>query len=286
MNTFLPTIYVISDSVGITAKTLARAAASQFGETDPHIELLSEVRSFDEVRTFLNHHRVLHRRIHGISNMLLFYTLVEKDLIRQLNEYLELAPEIVAVDLMSDAIDAIAKVSNMAPRAIPGGVHATNERYFQRISALEFTLAHDDGLLPQDLTQAEIVIIGVSRTSKTPTSIYLGLEGYRVANIPLIAHMKPPEELFLVDRTRIFGLITSESTLVDIRRRRIGPDMLGDSAYANIEAVREELREARALMNRLGCTIINTQNRAIEETAREIMRFYDADHPQVNASYY
>ena len=280
MNNVLPTIYVISDSVGITAQTLVRAAASQFEEPDPNIELLSEVRSFDEVRDFLNHQRVMHRRAHGMTEMLLFYTLVEKDIIRQLDEYLALAPEIVAVDLMGDAIDAIARVSGVAPHALPGGVHATNERYFQRISALEFTLAHDDGLLPQDLPSAEIVIIGVSRTSKTPTSIYLGLEGYRVANIPLVAHIPPPKELFDVDRTRIFGLITSESTLVDIRRQRIGPGMSATSAYANVEAVREELREARALMSRLGCTVINTQNRAIEETAREIMRCYDADHPQ------
>ena len=286
MNNTLPTIYVISDSVGITAQTVARAAASQFGEPDPHIELLSEARTFDEVRDFLNRERVMHRRAHGMTEMLLFYTLVEKDIIRQLNEYLESAPEIVAVDLMSGAVDAIAKVSGMVPRALPGGVHAINERYFQRISALEFTLAHDDGLLPKELTQAEIVIIGVSRTSKTPTSIYLGLQGYRVANIPLVAHIKPPEELFSVDRTRIFGLITSESTLVDIRRRRIGPDMLGSSNYANLETVREELREARALMDQLGCTIINTQNRAIEETAREIMRYYDADHPQANVHLY
>ena len=275
----LPPIYVISDSIGITAKTVVRAATSQFGQTDPDIELLSEAKSFDEVRSFLNLNRVMHRRRYGMTEMLLFYTLVDKDLIRQLQEYLAMAPEIVAVDLMSGVINAISRVSGQEPHLVPGGVHATDERYFQRISALEFTLAHDDGVLPQDLPLAEIVIIGVSRTSKTPTSIYLGQEGYRVANIPLIAHMEPPKELFKVDRTRIFGLITSESALVDIRRRRMGEAGSTTSSYTSIDAVREELQEARNLMNRLGCTIINTYNRAIEETAQLIMRHYDADHP-------
>ncbi len=272
----LPTIHIISDSMGITARTVAAAAASQFGCTTPNIELLSNVRSFDEVRDFLNKHRVLHRRLYGSSSMVLFYTIVEDDVLAQLKRYLEDHPEIEAVDLMSDAVGAIAKVSKEHPNFRPGEVHATDENYFRRIAALEFTIAHDDGLRPQDLPEADIVIIGVSRTSKTPTSIYLGQEGYRVANIPLVLGVNPPRELFAIDRTRIFGLMTTEDVLCDIRRNRMG--RAGAAHYADREAIRRELKSARDLMKRLDCKVINTKNRAIEETAQKIIRQYSLTH--------
>ena len=181
----LPTIHVVSDSVGLTAQALARAAAAQFGVTNPNIEVLPHVRSFEEVKQFIAEHGQLHKRLKGDENLLIFYTLVDGDLRRSLSDYCESLPNVVAVDLMTDAMNAIAKLSGQTPSKRPGGLHVADQHYFRRIEAIEFTIAHDDGRNPQEMTQADIVLLGVSRSSKTPTSIYLAQQGYKVSNIPL-----------------------------------------------------------------------------------------------------
>lgn len=278
----LPTIHVISDSMGITARTLTRAATSQFGNPDPKIELLPNVQSFDQARKFLEEQRVIHERLYGDDQILLFYTLVEGELKERLKAYIAENSNIVAVDLISDAVHAISEVSGCKPTYGPGGTHVTDAHYFHRISALEFTIAHDDGQRPQDLPQADIVILGVSRTSKTPTSIYLGQQGYRVANVPIVPGVQPPAEIYEVDRSRLFGLMTTPDVLVGIRRTRMGSLVGSSERYANFDIVREELEHARMVMRGLGCIVINTEDRAIEETAQEIMRRYNAVYP--NAS--
>ena len=271
----LPTVHVISDSMGITAKTLTRAATSQFGESNPSIEQLSNVKTFDEVQAFLEDQRRLHEQLYGDGRLLVFYTLTEGVLKEQLEGYIARHGNIVAVDLIGDAVHAISEFTGRKPHYGPGGTHVTDERYFHRIAALEFSIAHDDGQSPQDLPQADIVIVGVSRTSKTPTSIYLGQQGYRVANVPLVAGIALPGEIYDVERSRIFGLMTTPEVLSGVRRTRMGSLAGASTRYADIGAVREELLNARAVMRRLGCVVINTENRAIEETAQEIMRRYD-----------
>lgn len=262
--------------MGITARTLTRAATSQFGNPDPKIELLPNVRSFEMARKFLEEQRELHSRLYGDERILLFYTLVEGELKDRLKAYIDENPNIIAVDLISDAVRAISEFSGCKPTYGPGGTHVTDAQYFHRISALEFTIAHDDGQRPQDLPRADIVILGVSRTSKTPTSIYLGQQGYRVANVPLVPGVQLPEEIYKVDRSRMFGLMTTPDVLVGIRRTRMGSLVGSSERYADFEIVRDELEHARTIMRGLGCIVINTENRAIEETAQEIMRRYDA----------
>jgi len=275
----LPTVHVVSDSMGITAKTLTRAATSQFGESNPNIEQLSNVKSFEEVRSFLEQQCALHRELYGNDKLLLFYTLVEGEVKEQLEAYIAENPNITAVDLIGNAVHAISEFSGILPEYGPGGTHVTDAHYFHRIAALEFSIAHDDGQGPQDLPSADIVIVGVSRTSKTPTSIYLGQQGYRVANVPLVAGIGLPEEIYDVDRARIFGLMTSPDVLCGIRRTRMGNLAGSSTRYADIGSVREELTYARNVMRQLGCTVINTENRAIEETAQEIMRLYNERFP-------
>lgn len=276
----LPTIHIISDSVGVTAQTLARAAAAQFGETNPAIETLPKVRSLDEIERFLEDHADLHADLYGSRMLLVFYTLVDRDLSNALAEYAANHDNIVAVDLLSHAIDAVAKASGRTPMRRPGSLHVADQHYFARIEAVEFTIAHDDGRNPQDLAKADIVIIGVSRTSKTPLSIYLSQQGYKVANVPLDMHTAPPKELYDVDRTRLFGLMTTADVLVSIRQRRLGNASGVASSYADPEYVYEDLDQARALMRKLGCIVIHTENRAVEETAQEILRYYERAHPQ------
>ena len=276
----LPTIHVISDSMGNTAKTIARSAASHFGELDPNITVLPYVRSFDQIRSFLEEEQRLHRQMYNDDRIIVYYTLVIQELRDALESYLADHPNIYAVDVLSDSIAVIEQVSGKTHNPAPGEQHKINDQYFQRIEAIEFTVSHDDGLLTQDLPEADIVILGVSRTSKTPTSIYLGQQGYKVANVPLVEGLELPKEVYEVDRERLFGLITDPSVLVGVRKSRMG-GQLGQSRYADIDAVTLELDRARTIMRGLGCVIINTKDRAIEETAQEILRHYNAAFPRI-----
>lgn len=284
----LPTIHVISDSVGITAQAVARAAASQFGVTEPSIEVLAKVKSFEQVRDFLEEHTRHHQEVFGDPSMLVFFTLVNGDMRDKVAAYVENHPTIVAVDLMTDAVNAIAKMSGQQPTHTPGSLRAVNEEYFRRIEALEFTIGHDDGRNPEDLTRADIVLIGVSRSSKTPLSIYLAQQGYRVANVPLDPTTEPPEQIFDVDRTRLFGLMITPEVLLDIRRKRLkkaagknggGQFTMLAQNYADPEYIYRDLEASRALMRRLGCIVVHTEGRAVEETAQEILRYYERSHP-------
>ncbi len=283
----LPTIHVISDSVGATAVALARAAAGQFGITEPYIETLSKVRDFVEIEAFLDRHQRHHLERFGNGGIVVFYTLVDA----QLREQVRAACEkrgIFGVDIMSAPLNALSEASGMVPSRDPGMMRMVDDHYFRRIAAMEFTVDHDDGRNPQDLPQADIVLLGVSRSSKTPISIYMGLEGYKVANVPLALGMEPPAEIYQCDPSRIFGLMTTPEVLVGIRRRRLGTSGRGAgsvaASYAEPEMVYQDLEEARALMRKLGCIVVRTDNRAVEETAQEILRYYEMAHPQKKVS--
>lgn len=278
--TALPTIHVISDSVGLTGQAVARAAASQFGESNPRIEVLPKVDSFEEIVQYLTEHSALHKDELGDDRMLVFYTLVNRNLAQKLDDYAEDRKELTVVDIMSAPIAAIASFSGLEPSIEPGSLHVANKSYYDRIEAIEFTIAHDDGRNPQDLTKADIVLIGVSRSSKTPLSIYLAQAGYKVANVPLDPQTEPPHELFDVDPARVFGLMISPDVLTNIRLRRLGKASVVASDYANPEKVYEDLDKARALMRKIGCIVVHTENRAVEETAQEILRYYELSHPR------
>lgn len=275
----VPTIHVVSDSTGFTAQGLARAAAAQFGVTEPKIQLFSQAKRIDEIREFLDGRRARYLERYGNDQILVFYTLVTPSLREEFEAYLAEHPAIIAVDLMTDAVNAISRATGLASLREPGVLRATGADYYRRIEAVEFTIAHDDGRNPQDLTRADIVLIGVSRTSKTPLSIYLSQLGYKVANIPLDPASEPPQEVYQVERTRLFGLMTNPELLIGIRKRRIGGAVHVAPRYADPEYVYEDLEKARALMRRLGCIVVHTENRAVEETAQEILRYYERSHP-------
>ncbi len=275
----IPTIHIVSDSVGATASAVARAAASQFGVTDPRIEVLPMVKTFEEVRDFFEYQIKVHSQAYDDDRFIVFYTLVDTQLRKQISEYLSEHPHIVSVDLMSDAVGAIASMTGLEPAYMPGTLRQPDVNYFNRIEAEEFAIEHDDGRNPQDLTQADIVLVGVSRSTKTPLSVYLSQLGYKVANVPLDPLTEPPRELYDVDPTRIFGLMSDPDVLVDIRKRRLGDNQTVASRYAEPEYVYEDLENAHKLMRKLGCIIIHTEKRAIEETAQEILRYYERFHP-------
>lgn len=278
----VPTIHVISDSIGETAQVVARAAAAQFGVTNPHLEVFSKIKSYQEVHDYLVEHVRYHQQTLGDDRILVFYTIVDAGIRRELAAFTERHPNILAVDVMTSAVDAIAEMSGMEPVNEPGALRVVDQNYFRRIAAIEFTIAHDDGRAPEDLTRADIVLLGVSRSSKTPLSIYLSQQGYKVANVPLDPATEPPAQIFDVDRTRLFGLMTTPEVLAPIRERRMkkaGRVGLISQRYADPAYIYEDLERARALMRRLGCIVIHTEQRAVEETAQEILRYYERSHP-------
>ena len=170
-------------------------------------------------------------------------------------------------------LSAAAALTGLAPKGIPGIIHRTDAHYFKRIACMEYAVEHDDGRGADDLSEADIVLVGVSRTSKTPLSMYLALQGYRVANIPLAPQVEPPQALFEVDPARIFGLVTTVETIAPIRSQRLGAAQAQSAAgsYADPDAIELEFAYARSLMKRLGCFVVHTDGKAIEESATEII---------------
>lgn len=279
MERSLPTIHVISDSIGETARSVAQAASAQFGVTDPKIEVLGKVKSYEQVRDYLEEHTQYHIEQLGDDRLLVFYTLVHGEIRDKVSAYIDEQENIYGVDLLTSAIDAIADISGLLPNSSPGALRVADINYFHRVEAIEFTIEHDDGRNPQDLHKAEIVLVGVSRTSKTPLSIYLAQHGFHVANIPLDADTKPPRELFEVDPTRVFGLMSTPDVLEGIRSRRLGAAGTVAKRYADLEYIYDDLERARTLMRKLGCYVVRTDGKAVEETAQEIMSLYMRSHP-------
>ena len=281
-DTPFPTIHIVSDSLGATAHSLARAAAGQFGYSDPYIETLPKVRSFNEIASFLAKHQESHRAKGKPDDLVVFYTLVDDEMRHLMQAFCD-ERGMHAVDSMGGPISALEKASGLEASRDPGLMRTVDQNYFRRIAAMEFTVEHDDGRNPQDLPDADIVLLGVSRSSKTPISIYMGMEGYKVANVPLALGTEPPKEIYDCDSSRIFGLMTTPDVLVGIRQRRLGGSgriaSMVAASYAEPEMVYQDLEEARALMRKLGCIVIRTDNKAVEETAQEILRYFELAHP-------
>jgi len=260
------TIHVVSDSLGETGETVALAAVSQFTPNAFRIERLPKISSAEDLRQIVKEHCG--------RDCIFFYTLVDRELRQEMERLV--ANGVSGVDLLGPAVKLLSEVVGSAPSGEVGRIRRTDEGYFDRIEAMEFAVKHDDGRNPEELAQADIVIVGVSRTSKTPISMYLAFKGWRVANVPLAPGVDPPQELFDLDPRKVFGLVTSAETLLTIRRERMRELGTYVHGYAEREAVEAELAEARKLMRRLGCLVVHTENRAVEESAQEILRHVGA----------
>jgi len=256
------TVHILSDSLGETAEMVARAAIAQFDGDAFRIERLPRVRTAEELRSTV--------RSHCGRWCLFLYTLVDESLRSEMETLC--AAGVNGVDVLGPAVATIQRVTGIAPSGEPGAVRRTDEEYFERIEAMEFAVKHDDGRNPQDLADADVVLIGVSRSSKTPLAMYLAFKGYRAANVPLAPGVEPPGELFEIDPRRVFGLVTSAKVLQQIRTERMRELGTYVRGYADLEAIERELEEARAVMRRIGCIVVHTGGRAIEEAAQEIIR--------------
>ncbi|MDO5044202.1 MAG: pyruvate, water dikinase regulatory protein [Coriobacteriia bacterium] len=274
----IPTVHVISDSLGDTAADVALAAASQFSMGSVHIDRLMKAQTIEQVKNFLDQREFdFEKTEQGFESFVIFYTIADPILREELAWELE-RRGIDGLDLLGPAVDMLSKLTGEAPSGKSGVIRKTDARYFRRIDAMEYSVNHDDGRNPESLDRADIVLIGVSRTSKTPLSMYLAFQGYKVANVPLALGVKPPEQLYDIEPYKIFGLLSTPEVLSEIRYRRLGDDKTRAAAksYADTFEIEKELKEARAFMRELGCIVIRTNNKAVEETAQEILKYYEA----------
>jgi [pyruvate, water dikinase]-phosphate phosphotransferase / [pyruvate, water dikinase] kinase len=256
-------IYVVSDSVGETAELVTKAAISQFNSSKmvlkrfPYVEDLENI---DEVISLVK-----------LDKGMIAFTLVKPD-IRAYMKQQALAAGIYACDLIGPLMDKIQELSGDIPLFEPGLVRALDEDYFKKVEAIEFAVKYDDGRDPRGILKADIVLVGVSRTSKTPLSQYLAHKRLKVANVPLVPEVDPPEELFMVPPEKCFGLRISPEKLNNIRKERLLSLGLNDQAsYAKIERIQQEIDYFTKIIDRMGCSVIDVTNKAVEETANVIL---------------
>jgi regulator of PEP synthase PpsR (kinase-PPPase family) len=199
------------------------------------------------------------------------YTLVLPEL-RELVKHKGLEYQIPTVDLLGELLDTFANFYKKQPNYFPGSMRQLDADYFKKVEAIEFAVKYDDGKDPRGILRADVVLIGISRTSKTPLSMYLAHKRLKVANVPLAPEVTPPEELFLVSSKKCIGLIINPDQLNEIRQERLKTLGLKRNAnYAKFERILEELEFSEKVMKRVGCPIINVSNKAVEETAGIIL---------------
>ena len=256
-------IHLVSDSTGETLNAMARAVCARFTDILPIEHIYALVRS----------PRQLDRALEEIAGApgVVMHTIVDASLRAALEEGCR-RHEIPCIAALDPVVAAMSRYLGAPISSRVGAQHNLDTDYFNRMEALNYAIGHDDGQLGQDLSQADVVLIGVSRTSKTPTSIYLAHRGVRAANIPLVPGVPLPREVFELKNTLIVGLIASPDRLIQIRRNRLlSLNEKRESTYIEQESVRQEIIDARRLFERQGWPVIDVTRRSVEETAAAVI---------------
>ncbi len=258
-------IHLISDSTGDTAARVARAAQAQFSKHPTTLVRHPRVTTVDGLaRAF--------ERVGMAGGVAVFFTLIDRELRAITIERCQRAG-IPHCDLLGPPLEALQHASGDEAELIPGRPLAFDPDYFKRIAAMEFAVKHDDGLAGEGLEEAEVVLIGVSRTGKTPLSMYLGYLGYKTANVPLVRGIQPPAALFRIDSAKVVGLTIDPERLAKIRGRRVRAigSVGARDGYAELNRIFEEIEEAAAVQRRIGCPVIDVTNIAVEESANRVI---------------
>jgi len=263
-NAQLPVIFLVSDGRGETAAQVLNAAIVQFRDQPCETTRRANVRSARRVRAVM--------REAARAQAVVFYTLVADETRRAMAD---LARELLVptVDILGPAFSALHDLFKTAPSYQPGLLYASDREKFDRLEAIDFTLKHDDGQRPEDLHEADVVLVGVSRSSKTSTCFYLAYEGVKAANVPLVPAVEPPPELARLDPARVVGLRVNAMRLATVREARArGLPREALDSYLEPEALARELRAANHLMHQHGWPSLDVSYMAIEEVAHEVMR--------------
>jgi regulator of PEP synthase PpsR (kinase-PPPase family) len=264
----LSQIYIISDSTGETAERVVGAALIQFSR--PEIR----VKTFARVRTIVEVERILKRAQE--SSAMVVYTIGDPDQRARIHELAQ-TYDVETLDPIRPLMGKLAQVLDREPAGKAGALQSMDDDYFRRIEAVEFAVKHDDGQMPQSLMMADIVLVGISRTSKTPLSTYLAQRGFRVANVPIVMGIPLPRELFAIPQHRVYGLTIDLASLVRIRRARLKQlNMPLDSTYGMKEHIIKELKYAwKIFRGNPTWPVVDVSQKAIEETASIIQWIRD-----------
>ena len=263
------TFFVISDSAGETASKLAQATMAQYPSIE--FELFR--------RTFITTKSALLKTLTDAKkhNAIILHTLIEESLIELVHQFCE-ESKLYHFDLLSPPVLEVERRTGVAPTREPGALHHLNRNYFKRIKAMEFAVRYDDGKDARGFLEADVVLLGVSRTSKTPLSLFLANKNLKVANLPLVPQAHIPKQLFEISPKKIVFLTNDPNVLNTIRKERmIAYGLNPDTAYSDIDKIKEELDFANDLYQKLGCVIINVANLSIEETASMILNALDLE---------
>lgn len=260
----MKTVFVISDATGETAEKVVRAALLQF-PSDVNVRVYSRVRLETEMEKIVERAAELHA--------LVVFTVVnaaERELLWKLADRLN----VEAVDLIGGLMAKLSSFLDTQPSGVPGLMHTIGEEYFRRIEAVEFTVKNDDGAEPRNLPRADLVLVGISRTSKTPLSTYLAQKGLRVANVPIVLGVEPPPELEQVAPHKVYGLTIQPEALVKIRQARLSHlGMPSDSSYGMRDHIQREIAYAQEIFRKHpDWPVIDVTAKAVEETAADILR--------------
>jgi len=268
-------LHLLSDSTGETLEMIAKAALAQFDDSEVQRHFWPMVRSQQHLDRIIG-------EIEANPGLVLF-TLVNTDTRRSLEEKCHSAG-LTAIAVLDVVTDALENMLDQEAKGRPGRQHQMNDAYFARVDAIQYTIAHDDGVAWEDWEEADIVLAGVSRTSKTPTSIYLANRGYKVANIPIVLESPPPAALFGLRRPLVVGLTTAPERLVQVRRNRLlSLSQSPDTDYVDTEKVGSEVKYARRMFADNGWPVIDVTRRSIEETAAAVINLFNERHAENGA---
>ena len=262
-------IYLISDSTGETLDRIFLALKAQFKNFSYETNHYSFTRTENQVLKILE-------TLDDVDKAIILYTIVDNDLSKFLNEEAK-KKNIPCFGVLGDLIISFSKLLNQEASFKPSGQHALTEEYYKRIEAIQFTMNHDDGNLSEDLSKSDIILLGVSRTSKTPTSIYLANKGFKVSNIPLFNENSIPN--ILKDKKNKFcivGLTADADRLVEIRKNRL--NSIKDSSstnYINLEKISKEVESAKMTFQKYRWPIIDVSRKSVEETAASVIKIYE-----------
>lgn len=257
-------IFVISDSVGETGELIAKASIRQFETTDYEIRRFPYHNSIEQIEPIM-------KEASKCKKAVVVYT----NVVKETREYIKKKGRelgIHLIDVMGEPLYEFEKAIGYPPLREPGLIRRLDENYFKKVEAIEFAVKYDDGKDPRGAKKADICLVGISRTSKTPLSMYLANKFYKVANIPLVPEVPVPKEVFEKDVNRVIGLTCRPKKLISIREERLKSLGLSSTArYANLERIREELEYADEIMRKIGCIVIDVTDKAIEETAEIVL---------------
>jgi regulator of PEP synthase PpsR (kinase-PPPase family) len=256
-------VYIVSDATGATGRRVVEAALAQFAGAQVEVVQIPGVREVDAVvQIVAEAAKARGTIVHTLALPKLRQALLDEG--RRCH--------VVTIDLMGPLVARLSDSLELAPLAKPGLLQQIDDTYIQRIEAIDYTVRHDDGRRPEDLPDADLVLVGVSRTSKTPVSIFLAYRGWKVANVPIIVNLEPPPALFQVDRRRVIALTIQPKRLANLRRARMSRLARGYSlTYADLDYIEAELDWAELLLRRERWPKVDVTHKSIEEVASEII---------------